>query len=86
MLHCPSKLELTRLALVTAELLQGGGSQLVGGIIIVTLLPLIFIAWAAYFVFSYLHQHHSRRAAFILEEDPVRTAVRHPITRSGSQL
>ena len=51
-------------------MLSGRRGDLAGGIIVVTLLPLLFLAWAAYFIVSYLHQAHSRRAAFILEEDP----------------
>lgn len=60
---------------ICAELLQGSGSQRVGGIVIVVVLPTLFLVWAAYFIVSYLHQAGRRRAAFILEEDPVNRMV-----------
>lgn len=41
------------------------------------MLPIIFFAWAVYFIVSYLHASVSRRAAYILEDDPVVLMVSH---------
>ncbi|KAK9800174.1 hypothetical protein WJX73_003425 [Symbiochloris irregularis] len=79
-------LGLPSLIQAAAPLLASSGGSLVGGILIVTVLPLLFLGWAGYFIVIYLHQVQRRRAAFILDEDPVQDQKQERVKKRGCSL
>ena len=58
--------------MLTAGLFTGNGGQIAVGVVLVVLLPVGFLLASAFFIWRRLYHASipSRRAAFILEEDP----------------